>query len=200
MSPEIDLPAYWDEKYLNNEANWDLKSPNPVFVELIEDKKLIKPGKLLIPGCGRGYDAVAAAKRGFEVTALDFSEEAIKYARHLAKKEGLDINFLTKDLFKLNGGYENYFDAVYEYTTYCAINPERRDEFAKKIASLLKPGGKLLTILFPVENRPGGPPFGIDPVEAHDKFSRYLKLSFSTKDVNSIKPRKNREVIQLYTK
>ena len=200
MPAETDLPSYWDEKYKRNEADWDLKSANPVFVELMDSGNFMEPGKLLIPGCGKGFDAIAAAKRGFEVTALDFSGEAITFAKKLALEKQTSINFLEEDLFKLDGEYENYFDLIYEYTTYCAIDPGRRNEFAKKIASLLKPGGRLITILFPVEDRPGGPPFGIDPVEVYRNFSRYLKLSFSTNDVNSIKPRKSREIIQLYIK
>lgn len=200
MSAEIDFPEYWDERYHKNEANWDLKSANPVFVEILKSKSFIDPGKLLIPGCGKGFDAIEAAKSGFEVTALDFSSEAIKFGKNLAEKEKLNINFLTEDFFNLSGEYENYFDSIYEYTTYCAINPKRRGEFAEKIASLLKPGGKLLTILFPVEELADGPPYGIDPIETYKIFSNYLKLSFFTKNINSIKPRKNREVIQLYIK
>jgi SAM-dependent methyltransferase len=200
MPSEIDLPVYWDKKYQRNEANWDLKSANHVFEELMEKEDILRPGKLLIPGCGNGFDAIAAAKRGFEVTAIDFSVEAINFGKNLAEKENVNVNFLTEDFFKLDEKFENYFDSIYEYTTYCAINPERRDEFARKISTLLKPDGKYLTILFPVEDRAGGPPFGINPVEAHKIFSKYLKLSFFTKEVNSIKPRKNREVIQLYIK
>lgn len=200
MSIEIDSPLYWDERYKNNEANWDLKSANPVFVELMEKAGLMSPGKLFIPGCGKGFDAVEAARRGYEVTALDFSVEAVKFARSMAEKEKLKVNFLTADFFNLNGSYENYFDYIYEYTTYCAIDPARRAEFAGKMASMLKPGGMLVTVLFPVEDRPGGPPFGIDPVDTFKIFSKYLKLSYSTKDVNSIKPRKDREFIQLYIK
>jgi len=200
MPSEIDLPVYWDKKYQRNEANWDLKSANPVFEELIDNEDILKPGKLLIPGCGNGFDAIAAAKRGFEVTAIDFSAEAIKFGKNLAKREKVKVNFLTEDFFNLDEKYANNFDSIYEYTTYCAINPERRDEFARQISRLLKPGGKYLTILFPVEERAGGPPFGINPVEAYKIFSNYLKLSFFTQEVNSIKPRKNREVIQLYIK
>jgi len=200
MPSEIDLPVYWDKKYQKNEANWDLKSANPVFEELIDNEDILKPGRMLIPGCGKGFDAIAAAKRGFEVTAIDFSAEAIKFGKNLAKKENVKVNFLTEDFFILDEKYANYFDSIYEYTTYCAINPERRDEFARQISRLLKPGGKYLTILFPVEDRAGGPPFGINPVEVYKIFSKYLKLSFFTREVNSIKPRKNREVIQLYIK
>ncbi len=197
---DVDKAYFWDNLYKNNESGWDLKSANPVFVEILKGNKILNKGKLLIPGCGKGYDALAAAESGYEVTAVDFSSEAINFAKTLAGKVSANINFIQEDIFNLGAEFENYFDSIYEYTTYCAINPERHDDFAKKISSLLKKGGVFLTILFPVEKREGGPPFGVDPLECISVFSKYLKLSYFTKDVNSIKPRKGREVIQLYTK
>lgn len=197
---DVDKSYFWDSLYKNNEAGWDLKSANPVFVEILKGNKILNRGKLLIPGCGKGYDALAAAKFGYDVTAIDFSIEAINFAKALAENESVNINFIHEDFFKLGTKYENYFDSIYEYTTYCAINPERHDEFAKKISFLLKEGGTFLAILFPVEKREGGPPFGIDPLESIKIFSKYLKLCNFTKSVNSIKPRMGREIIQIYNK
>jgi SAM-dependent methyltransferase len=195
-----DTASFWDDIYRNDMAGWDMKTPTPVFENLLDAKKFIKPGKILIAGCGKGYDAVLAAKNGYDVYADDFSIEAIKFARDLAEKEKVKVNFLLEDIFRLDSIYKDYFDYIYDYVTYCAVIPERRKEYVEKIAGLLKPGGKLIALLFPVEDRKGGPPFAVDVQEFYDLVSRHLSLIFSSKKINSIKPRNGREVLQIYLK
>jgi methyl halide transferase len=200
MYAPIDKPAYWEEKYIANQTYWDTKSAHPVFKELFNSPGFLKPGKIFIVGCGKGYDAVIAALNGFDVTAVDFSSTAIGFAKQLAAENKVKINFVTKDIFSLSDDYNESFDFVYEYTTYCAINPERRKEFALKLSSLLKKGGRLASILFPVDKKEGGPPFSIDVKEFYKNFSEYLQLEFHNRQINSIKPRKGREILQVYIK
>jgi methyl halide transferase len=195
-----DSASFWDNMYLNNQAGWDMRSATPVFENLLDSGKFTHPGRILIAGCGKGYDAVLAAKKGYDVYAMDISGEAIRSAIELAEKENVRINFIHEDIFKLDSLYKNYFDYVYDYVTYCAIIPGRRAEYAEKISGFLKPGGKLIALLFPVERREGGPPFAVDVQEFYRLFSRYLFLKFSSKKINSIKPRKQREILQIYLK
>ena len=200
MAPTINNPAYWEEKYVKNQAGWDTGNANPIFAQLIKKKHFLQPGRILIVGAGKGYDAIDAAKEGFDVTAVDFSEKAISFAEELAKQNNVKINFLAEDFFKLDEKYFNSFDVVYDYVFYCAIDPSRRSEYADVVSKLLKPSGKFVAILFPVEKKIGGPPFGVDPLEVYENFSRHLQLEFSSKIVDSIKPRKGREVLQIYIK
>ena len=196
----LDKASYWDEKYINNQITWDLKGHNPVFEDLIKNAEFIRPGKILITGCGKGYDAVLAAKYGFEVTAVDFSCHAIDFGRKLAEKESVSINFLTEDIFLLGDIYYEQFDFIYEYVTYCAINPARRKEYLRKIGALLKPSGKLVALLFPTDGRKGGPPFNVNPGVFYKDASEFFQLEISTRRINSIKPRAGNEVLQIYLK
>jgi tellurite methyltransferase len=67
-------------------------------------------GAVLDYGCGLGNLAVAAARRGCDVLALDASETAITHLRELAAREGLPLRAAVADLrsFKLTED----FDAV----------------------------------------------------------------------------------------
>ncbi len=177
-----------------------MRTPTPVFENLIDSGEFMKPGKILIAGCGKGYDAVLAAKKGYEVYAVDFSIEAIKLARALAAEENVRLNLVHEDIFKLDSIYSEHFDYVYDYVTYCSIIPERRKEYAGIIGKFLKLGGNFIVILFPVEERKGGPPFAVDVKEFYELFSEHLQLKFSSKKINSIKPRRGREVLQVYIK
>jgi len=200
MTNLVSKQEFWDSIYQNKKAGWDLKSPTPVFQRILKEKKIINSCKLLILGSGYGYDAVEAAKAGYEVTAIDFSASAVSLAKKLAKKENVNVNFFQNDFFKCEAVNSSGFDAVYDYVTYCAINPARREEYAKLIKSLLKCGGVFIALWFPVEERKDGPPFGINLEETESIFTKFLKLKSSTIEKDTIKPRKGREVLQIYEK
>ncbi|MCX8107093.1 MAG: TPMT family class I SAM-dependent methyltransferase [Ignavibacterium album] len=197
---DVNKSEFWDELYLSNSVAWDLKSPTPAFIDLLSSEYFSGRKKLLVVGCGYGYDAIEAAKNGFEVTALDFSQAAIASAKKLAVKENVNVEFLVEDFFNLKEKYLNSFELVFDYVTYCAINPARRKEYAEKISDVLQPNGIFAIILFPIENRVGGPPFAVDVSEATNYFSWKLELIVSTDKINSIKPRKGRELLQIYRK
>ncbi len=192
--------SFWNDKYLNNETTWDMKTPTPVFENLLDEQQFVNPGKILIAGSGKGYDAVLAAQKGYDVYAVDFSVEAIKFSKELAEKENVKVNFLHDDIFNLDTIYKNYFDYVYDYVTYCSILPERRKDYAEKISGIIKPGGKLIALLFPIEDRKGGPPYAVDIQEFYDLFSKHLQLKFSSREIKTIKPRRGREILQIYLK
>ncbi len=200
MTNLVSEQEFWNSIYRNNNTGWDLKSPTPVFQRILKEKKIINSGKLLILGSGYGYDAVEAAKAGFEVTAVDFSASAVSFAKKLAKRENVNVDFIQNDFFKLEEDNYDRFDAVFDYVTYCAINPARREEYAKLIKKLLKCGGVFIALWFPVEDREGGPPFGINLEETESIFSKFLKLKSSTIEKDTIKPRRGREVLQIYEK
>ena len=61
----------------------------------------IKKGNLLEAGCGGGHHSVALAKRGFNVTAIDLSLNALFAAKKLAENEAQDILFLCGDIKRL---------------------------------------------------------------------------------------------------
>jgi len=191
---------YWDKKYTSNNTNWDMKSSTPVFKELLSKSEFISPCRLLITGSGKGYDAIETAKLNYDVTTVDFSSEANKIAKEIAGDLSNKINYLQTDIFDLNKTHKNYFDAIYEYTTFCAIDPKRRKEYVNVLSDVLKSGGKLVALLFPVDGRGGGPPFNIDIIEFYKLLSKKYILEFSTFKINSIKPRAGKEVLQIYKK
>ena len=193
-----DKVEFWEESYINGKTAWDMKSATPAFVDLLSHNLLRDKKSMLVPGCGYGYDAIVAAQSGYDVTANDISEIAIKFASELADKENVKINFLIEDFFLLKEDLS--FDIVYDYVTYCAVNPKRRKEYADKVASLLNQNGLFVIILFPIEKRIGGPPFAVDVNEAEKLFGEKLELVLSTDEINSIKPRKGRELLQIYRK
>ena len=123
----------------------------------------IPEGRALVPGCGRGYDVYALASPTRLAIGVELSEKALEAAREL-KQECLtpeNATFQVGDFFKLSTTPENQFDFVYDYTFLCAFDPSVRQAWAIKMSELVKPGGLLMTLVFPICEKTGGPPFAV---------------------------------------
>src|SRR5690606_30876983 len=56
--------------------------------------EFLDPGsRLLEAGCGGGWQSLALARKGYDTTLLDFSEEALTYSRRIFDREGLPATF-----------------------------------------------------------------------------------------------------------
>ena len=199
MMNSEDNPKFWEDIYKNNDAGWDLGGPTPVFVNIAST---LNPRKLCIIGCGRGYDAVMLAKKGFEVTAVDFSPSAIKFLNNLADKQGVLVKIIQKDIFSLIDNYEGHFDYVIEQTCFCAIDLKRRSEYELLVNKLLKVKGQLIGLWFPIgkEVAEGGPPFGVSIDEIKLLFNKKWSILREEYSNLSIEKRKNREKIIIFEK
>ncbi|GJQ62954.1 MAG: SAM-dependent methyltransferase [Melioribacteraceae bacterium] len=196
----VNSATFWDEQYKNSKDVWNLNNSVPVFVQLLEEEKFLHPSKLLIPGSGKGYELIDAAKRGYDVTGIDFSAEANNFAKNLASEEGLKIEVLNEDLFELGKNHSEEFDYIFEYVTICAVLPDRRMDLLRNINSALKQGGKFISLLFPIDKRDGGPPFSIDMFDFFKMAKEVFSPVYFSRKINSIKPRRNNEVLFIFKK
>ena len=199
MSESVDVnsPQFWNNRYLTNQAAWDMGSPTPAFVDLLENKRY-GAGKTLVLGCGKGHDAILFAKHGFDVTAIDFSIEAINHTRVLAEKEGVKLELVHEDLFDYSFGLSDEFDYIVEYVTYCAIDPSRRAEFASTVASLMRNHGRFIALFFPLDDRAGGPPFAVSMDEVNRLFGKKMELISLEAPEHSVTPRKGKELLTVW--
>jgi Thiopurine S-methyltransferase (TPMT) len=154
---EANQPDWWSHIYRTEEPRWDLGGPTPVLAQVLPQLKLQR-SRILVLGAGRGHDAAWFAEQGHIVTAVDFSEEAIKAARaqysHLSQ-----LTFVQADVFQLPTSMNGAFDIVFEHTLYCAISPNRRADLARVWRRVLSENGHLLGI-FETRDKVSGPPFG----------------------------------------
>jgi len=125
--PDTNSPQFWQTAYQNGATAWDLGGPTPVFCRLAENGQItsehaLPPGKMIVPGAGRGYDARLFARHGFTVTAVDFASDAIR-EMHLLAEPDAPVAIVKADWFDLPPFFEGNFDYVLEYVAYCAINP-----------------------------------------------------------------------------
>ena len=92
--------------------------------------------------CGLGDNAEALARAGYRTTGFDLSEHAIDWAQK--RFPDTTVHYTTADLFHLPAEWNEAFDLVNECYTLQSMSPSMLDETAAAVASLVKPGGRLL--------------------------------------------------------
>ena len=158
----VSTPAFWDDLYASSQDGWELGEPAPALVARLDASLSLPRGaRVAVPGAGRGHDARLLARLGYEVVGFDFAEAAVKEARQLAVDEGVPVTFELRDVFTVAADYGGAFDAVWEYTCFCAIDPDRRLEYAQVLHDILRPGGLLLGCFYPLREGTDGPPFPV---------------------------------------
>jgi len=181
--------GYWSERWKKHQTGWDIGFPStPIkeYIDQIKNKNL----KILIPGCGNGYEGEYLINQGFSNTHLiDISEDALKslQSRFPAfPKENLH----HQNFFDHQGKY----DIIIEQTFFCALNPSLRNSYIDKMLELLNPKGRLVGVLFHDKLFDDHPPFGGYLKDYETLFKDKFELTKLEMCKNSIEPRKNREV------
>lgn len=157
---------HWEQRYQNEETGWDRGEASPSLHAWLQQGEL-KPGRILIPGCGRGHEAVELARRGFAVTAIDIAPSACSHLERELAAADVNGEVICGDLFEFNP--VTAFDAIYEQTCLCAITPEQRTAHEQKLHHWLRPGG-MLCALFMQTGAEGGPPFHCGLLSMHRLF------------------------------
>lgn len=162
---------------------WDLGEVSPAIRELFDQHGPAKGARVLVPGSGKGHDAIWLARAGYEVVAVDFISKAIDHARTMAKDARAHMELVQANVLELPQEWDETFDAVAEHTCYAAIDPTDLDSYIGQLYRVLKPGGRVLGVWFDLENFPGredpmdGPPFPSTRAQIQERFE---KAGFTT--------------------
>ncbi len=164
------MPTDWEANYRNKEMPWDKGAPSPGLMDFLAAEQV--HGRVLVPGCGLGYDVRALAATADEVVGLDIAPSGVKAARNFPSAGG--ESYELADLFALPPRLRGSFDWVWEHTCFCAIDREMRAAYVEAVAGALRPGGHLLAVFYldPGHDDPDdGPPFGVSLAELDTLFA-----------------------------
>lgn len=186
----------WDKMWKQSITPWDRSESNPALVETLEEKSDLfgspfkdtnskeRRKKVLVPGCGKGYDVLLFSSFGYDAYGLDASPTAVEEANKLLSNQGKEqqypikniqngrgeVKFVVTDFFKddflsqtHSAGSDQTFDLIYDYTFLCALPPTLRPQWAARMSQLLSPTGRLVCLEYPLGKDPklGGPPHGL---------------------------------------
>ncbi len=129
----------WNRKYRQKEPPPAI-TPDP-FLSLALQR--LPPGRALDVACGFGDNAIAMARAGFDVTAIDISPVGLAQAIPRAKAAGVSIRFVETDAEDFDYGREVFDLITVFYFLNRAIVPQLRQG--------LRRGGHLLYKTYTVD-------------------------------------------------
>ncbi|XP_039157401.1 probable thiol methyltransferase 2 isoform X2 [Eucalyptus grandis] len=190
----------WEKCWEQGLTPWDLGKPTPILQQLHQMGALPK-GRALVPGCGTGYDVVSIACPERYVVGIDISEIALNRAVQLfsSSPNANHFIFLKEDFFTWHP--TELFDLIFDYTFFCAIEPEMRVAWAEQMSGLLRPDGELITLMFPISDHIGGPPYKVSISDYEEVLCPMGFEAISIMDNElAVGPRKGKEKIGRWRK
>lgn len=196
LTPEELLDAkYWEDRYKNNQTGWDIgycSTPLKAYFDQLNDKNI----RILIPGAGNAYEAEYLHRAGFtNVWVIDLAPSALQNILNRVP------NFPPDHLIKGNFfDHTEQYDLVVEQTFFCALHPDLRPDYARHMHQVLKPGGRLMGVLFDDALNTEHPPYGGHEEEYRSYFEPLFNVIVLERCYNSIQPRADRELFILLEK
>ncbi|MEW5307083.1 MAG: hypothetical protein WDW38_002155 [Sanguina aurantia] len=168
-----DYNSKWEKSWaagLPPGSGFDASRSSPALLKLLRSNPEIASGKsVLIPGCGRGYDLAtflqagarqaiglelsptAASEANAYLSSLpDFREEGQCYFGLANVHQG---NFLAPLSQEVGCSLQGGADVGFDYTFLCALQRDMHSMWAASWAANIRPGGELVTLMFPVVER-----------------------------------------------
>ena len=126
----------WDERYAASELVWSAGPNRFVEAELAD----LPPGRALDLAAGEGRNAIWLARRGWEVTAADFSQVALDKGRRLAGDT--PVRWVCADATRWDE--RSAYDLV--VVAYLQLPAAERAAAVRAAYHALWPGGTLLVV------------------------------------------------------
>jgi SAM-dependent methyltransferase len=139
----------WNSRYADAGLVWGTEPNRFVAAELAG----LAPGRALDLACGEGRNAIWLAGRGWDVTAVDFSDVAVERGRRQAAQRGVDVAFVVDDVLTVPLD-EAGFDLV--LVTYLQLPAGERALVLRRAAASLAPGGALFLVGHDLRNHAEG--------------------------------------------
>ena len=154
MAQDSSRPDFWDTRFRSGVTPWDAAGSPRRLQQWLAGRA---PCRVLVPGCGTGYEVRLVAEHGHDVLGIDVAEAAVEAA---AAYLGPLADRVRKEDFFTFGAAP--FDLVYERAFLAALPRRLWPQWAARMAELVRPGGLLAGVFFLDDNQ-RGPPFGIAP-------------------------------------
>ena len=155
MSESRSRRRAWEDRYAAGHTAWDRGAVSPALRRWLSQGTL-PAGRVLVPGCGHGHEILELVHSGRDVTAVDIAAQPVRRLLAALAEAQLHATVVQADL--LRWAPVQPFDAIYEQTCLCALEPQSWTVYAGRLAEWLLPGGILLA-LFMQTGGQGGPPY-----------------------------------------
>lgn len=129
------LQAFWDQRYATEEFAYGT-APNDFLVQM--RSRIVDHGRVLCLADGEGRNGVWLAQQGLLVTSVDVSERGLRKARDLARRAGVTIDTVTRELthYELDRAAWNAIVSIFLH-----LPPKARRALHARCLAALEPGG-----------------------------------------------------------
>ncbi|HZN76237.1 MAG TPA: class I SAM-dependent methyltransferase [Micromonosporaceae bacterium] len=152
---DIDYDKLYRDSADSGGPPWVIGGPQPALAAVLDEG--VRGPKVLDVGCGTGDLAIALARRGLEVTAVDISRVAIDMARAKAAREGLTVHFEVQDATDLSlpsAPFDSVFDSGLLHSLH-RRGGGQVDEYLALLPGLAAPGATVFVLAVSVEDGQG---------------------------------------------
>ena len=178
--------AEWDGRYTEREGAMWTGRPNGRQVAEVAG---LTPGRALDVGCGEGADAIWLARRGWNVTAIDVSDVAVRRAREAAQLARVEVQWVCGDVLQTAFPARS-FDLL--SLQYPALPKAAGEAAMRTVLDTMRPGGLLLAVYHDLdhEHPEHMKSRGIDPADyvGADDLGRLLGNDFRV-ELRTVEPR-----------
>ncbi len=143
MTRDPAAPEFWDRLFDKEFTPWDAEATPPELDAWLDAQP--KPGRVLIPGCGSAWEALSFDRRGWDVTALDFSPQAVDKARAFLSENGFRGKLICDDFFAHTA---EPYTLIYERAFLASFPRHLRIAWGNRIPHLLQECGLLMGCFF----------------------------------------------------
>lgn len=159
---------FWDERFGQAEYVYG-REPNAFLAE--HHLVFPKGARILSLGEGEGRNAVFLGRQGYDVTALDASEEGMRKLSRLAAEGGVLVSQRLEDVMRADLGRSRWNGIV---SIFCHLPSADRQVLYGRVREALKPGGVFLSELFTPRQLayPSGGPKDADMLVELDELRR----------------------------
>ena len=122
-------------------------------------------GRALDLGCGTGKASIELARRGWDVTGVDFVDKALAHASRASREAGVSVSFVRADVTKLERArIAGQFELMVDFCCLHGFSNRDRDAYARAVTKLASPGATFLLLGFAPSMRRGPTGFDLDEV------------------------------------
>jgi SAM-dependent methyltransferase len=195
-----DTPTFWDLRYEAAFTPWSQEKIPHCWRQFLNHRSNATSTRILVPGCGEGFEVADLVRRGYHTTAIDFSQAAINSAKVVLGDvvEAPNCCLKQADFFDAELCTEP-FDLVYERAFLCALPPKLWPNYAAQMAKIIKPRG-LLVGFFCYDPLPKGPPFGLEANALESLLDGQFQRIYAETPTDSISVFVGREKFEVWQK
>ena len=152
----------WKLAYAIGFHPWEDVATDPPFVEkarqMFEREEQGRErafGLALDLGTGSGIWGIELAKRGWQVTGIDFAEKALRRARERVKEAGVEMQLVLGDVTALRqAGIGSGFRLVLDTGTFHDLREAHRLAVGREVDAIASPDATVLLLVWPKRIRP----------------------------------------------